>query len=421
MRQGAKVFMTLFAILILCTTAKPQLSVSVQLRNRAEGRDGYKQLPIEDSNPAYFISQRSRLGLGYSSEALKLKLTAQDVRVWGDDLKVGLTGTGDQVTLGLFEGYAEIRIIPELWMSIGRQQLIYDKEWIFATRNWNQNGISYDALLLKFNLPALDIHVGSTWNAMTEASQNNYYPPERYKTLNFVWIQAKPVSSLKYSLFHLAAGSTTGEADNTLRFRHTSGLTADYLNHNFNAWTSFYFQSGKNKAGIPVRALLWDINATYMADKFTPGLGLVYLSGNSETGHLSKRDRLFDLHYGARHRYLGCMDYFTDIPGSTQQGGVVDISGFLDFKFSKKTEIRNTLHHFQLAESNELTPDEKYLGIENDLVLKSRFNSWATLEVGYMIMLPGSTMKTIQNRPDSDLAQFAYMQLTILPDNLIHQ
>src|SRR5690606_16930592 len=123
------------------------------------------------------------------------------------------------------------------------------------------------------------------------------------------------------------------------------------------------------------------------------GLGLVYLSGTSETGDLSKKDRLFDLHYGARHRYLNCMDYFTDIPGSTQQGGVVDISGFLDFKFSKKIEVRNTLHHFQLAESNELTPDEKYLGIENDLVLKSRFNSWATLEVGYMIMLPGSTMK----------------------------
>jgi len=239
--------------------------------------------------------------------------------------------------------------------------------------------------------------------------------------MNFIWIQPKPTPELNYSLFHLAAGSTKNETENILRFRHTSGLTAEYRKHNFNAWTSFYFQSGKNKAGIPVRAFLWDINATYLSGKFTPGLGLVYLSGNSETGDRLKRDRLFDLHYGVRHRYLGGMDYFSDIPGSTQQGGVVNISGFLDYRFSKKTEIRNTLHHFQLAESNELTPADKYLGFENDLVLKSKFSPWGTLEVGYLVLLPGSTMKTIQNRHDSDFAQFAYVQLTILTDNLVHQ
>ncbi len=421
MRQGAKVYLTIFAVLILTSAARPQLSVSVQLRNRAEVRDGYKQLPLGDFSSAFFVSQRSRLSLGYTSDILKLKMTAQDVRLWGDDVKIGSSGTGDQVTLGLFEGYAEIRIIPKLWLSIGRQQLVYDKEWIFATRNWNQNGISYDALLLKFNLPALDVHVGSTWNTLTEASQNNHYPPERYKTMNFIWIQPKPTPELNYSLFHLAAGSTKNETENILRFRHTSGLTAEYRKHNFNAWTSFYFQSGKNKAGIPVRAFLWDINATYLSGKFTPGLGLVYLSGNSETGDRLKRDRLFDLHYGVRHRYLGGMDYFSDIPGSTQQGGVVDISGFLDYRFSKKTEIRNTLHHFQLAESNELTPTDKYLGFENDLVLKSRFSPWGTLEVGYLVLLPGTTMKTIQNRQESDFAQFAYVQLTILTDNLVHQ
>lgn len=77
---------TLFSINI---HLKAQFSLQTEIRPRGEYRHGYKSLFSNDDNDAYFVSQRTRLGLNYKDEKFSIKITAQDVRVW--EMKVFTT------------------------------------------------------------------------------------------------------------------------------------------------------------------------------------------------------------------------------------------------------------------------------------------------------------------------------------------
>jgi hypothetical protein len=69
-------------VMLITPLAKSQFSVEAQLRNRFEIRDGYQKLGSVESDPAFLISQRSRLSFSYQTPFLKLKFTPQDVRLW---------------------------------------------------------------------------------------------------------------------------------------------------------------------------------------------------------------------------------------------------------------------------------------------------------------------------------------------------
>lgn len=107
------------------------------------------------------------------------------------------------------------------------------------------------------------------------------------------------------------------------------------------------------------------------------------------------------------------MDFYRSFASQTKQGGLSDIYLWLDYKFSKKVSLRNTIHHFALAQTNPATPEDKDLGIENDLILKYKINEWGDLESGYCFYLPTKTLKEIQNIPDEKFSQFFYIQLNI--------
>src|SRR4249919_3599073 len=84
-----KTFRLFFFLIIIITStiniANAQFVVSAELRPRLEFRDGYRTLPTEDSKPAAFVSQRSRLNVAYSQKKFSLKVSLQDVRTWGDE------------------------------------------------------------------------------------------------------------------------------------------------------------------------------------------------------------------------------------------------------------------------------------------------------------------------------------------------
>ncbi len=392
-----------------------QLRIESQLRNRFEWRDGYQKLAAARSTPAVLISQRTRLTLCYETEFLNIKIASQDVRLWGDDPNISSTGTGDNATLGLFEGYAEIRLGRSVWFSAGRQQLVYDKEWIFSTRNWNQNGIAYDAAVLKMKLSDWNFHLGSTWNTLNERGSDNFYPANRIKSIHYLWLNNKIVPSFNFSLLHVASGVTKSDDENKLYFRQTSGVFAEFKKGDFSVWSNLYYQYGKNQTGKNVNAFLADYDASYRLGTSIIGNGLSILSGNNQVGTAQTNDRLFDMLYGVRHRYFGNLDYFRTFSSHTLQGGLANFYLYIDIDVTKKWNIRNTCHYFRLDQVNPLTPANKNLGFENDLIVKYKFNSWGTLESGFLFMLPTESLKTIQNVPDAKFSNFTYFQLTILP------
>jgi len=385
-----------------------QFKIDAQYRPRFELRDGYQKLASKGETPAVFVSQRSRLILSYETENFKLKFTPQDVRIWGDEKIASIGGVhGDTASLDLFEAYAEIKLGAIGWISVGRQQIVYDNEWLLGSRNWNQNGNASDAIVFKFKPGSWNIHLAAAWNTKSEASSGNIYPTDRYKSLNFLWINSEIMENWNLSLLQIASGLTLTDSTNDLNFRYTSGLYSDYNNGNLSLNGNAYYQYGKNQKGMAVGAYLLAADVCYKAGIFTPGLGVSLHSGNSTTGALQKKDNLFDLMYSPRHKYFGFMDYFRTFSTNTKQA-------------SKSVSLRNIGHYFRLAETNSGTPDNKNLGYENDLVLKYKFSDWGVLEAGYLFILPTTALETLQNVPDSKFSQFCYLQLTLTP-NLFKQ
>ncbi|WP_157624919.1 alginate export family protein, partial [Sunxiuqinia dokdonensis] len=400
----------------ISTPVFAQFKVDGQFRNRFELRDGYRKLAAEGAAPAAFISQRTRVSFNYETEGLKVKFTTQDVRVWGDEQLTSSTGVlGDYASLELFEAFVEIRTGTAGWLSVGRQQLVYDNQRILGARNWNQNGIAYDAIVYRWQAENREFHLGTSWNSTGENTSDNFFDPTQIKSLSYIWAQSSLSVSWSLTLSHVASAVTKSETENTLYFRQTTGIYSTYEKGNLSLSANIYYQFGKNQSGKNVSAVLFDAESKYKLGKLSPGIGLSYLSGNSKTGSSQQTDHLFDVLYGARHRFFGGIDYFRSFDSHTNQGGLVDYYFFFDHKFTKNTSLKNTSHYYQLAQTNPTTPNDRNLGYENDLVLKHQFASWGALESGYLFYLPTCSLKTIQGIDDDKFSHFLYVQLTVSP------
>lgn len=275
--------------------------------------------------------------------------------------------------------------------------------------------MSYDALVFKIKLSEWNLHMGSSWNNLTETTSNNLYPTSRIKSYNYLWLNRKFNDSFSTSLLHVASGVTATDTTNTLNFRQTTGIYSELKNDNLSLRWDAYYQYGKNQKGTNVNAFAINADASYKITNLALGLGFEYLSGNKKIGTDQTQDNLFDMLYGARHKYFGFMDYFSLFASHTKQGGLTDYYFYLDYKFSKSVRIRNIVHYFQLAQTNPTTPRDKNLGYENDLVVEYKFNDWGTLESGYMFFLPTESLKAIQGVANDKFSHYFYLQLAITP------
>ena len=406
-----------FLFCIFCSvTLKAQLTIDAQYRTRGEMRQGYQKLAADGADAAIFISQRTRLSVTWETDGLLLRFSPQDVRVWGDEQSSSTTGVfGDDASLDLFEAYTAIRTGSHSSLTVGRQQLVYDHQRLLAARNWNQNGLSYDAFLFKWEPSVWSVHAAVSWNSTGENTSDNNYDPDRIKTLAFVWINYNPDKNATVSISHLASGQTKSDTENKQYFRQTTGVYSRLKQGDWSLVGNIYYQFGKNQSGSDVSAVLFDLETQYQCGPLTPGIGASYLSGNKHQGTEQGTDHLFDVLYGARHGFFGGMDYFRSFSSNTKDAGLAAGYAFLDWKISPKTSLKNTAWSFWLAQTNEQTPDQKTLGFENDLVLKHKFSDWGTIESGYLFFVPDKTLKTIQSVPDNRFSHFFYLQLSITP------
>jgi hypothetical protein len=406
-----------FALLLMSFSigAKAQLKIDAQYRSRLEFRDGYQKLAAEGSVPAFFISQRARLSFSYDAPNFRIKISPQDVRVWGDQANMSSTGPGDNPSFDLLEGYAELKLGKAGWVTIGRQQLKYDNELFLGARNWGQAGMAYDAVVFKLKLAEWNLHFGSSWNSMAENLTGNLYPASRIKSVNFLWLNGKVTENLTLSLLHIASGATQTDTTSKLYFKQTSGIYATYKNENFSFWGDAYYQYGKTKTDMKISAFLAQAEAGYKLRNITPGIGYGYVSGNSVIGSEMKTDHVIDNLYGTRHRYFGLLDYFRNYSSGTKQGGVTDLNLFIDYRISKTVNIRNAGHFLALAQTNTSTPEEKYLGYENDILVNYKFADWGALEGGYFFIVPTDALRSLQGVTNDKHSHYFFIMLTISP------
>jgi len=402
-------------ILLFPINIYSQFKLDFQIRPRFELRDGSKRLAVQGSIPTALITQRSRISLIYDSDKLKVKVTPQDVRIWGDEAISNSIGVyGDNASVDIYEAFAEIKIGRSSWISVGRQGLAYDEQRLLSTRNWHQNALSYDALVLKFKVLNSDMHIGSSWNSRKSSLSNNLYFPDRIKSLNYLWLKPRINERLNISFMHIASGYTETDSTNNINFRQTTGVYSKFDFGNFRITANLYYQYGKNRFGNNVSAKLADLFLSYSSGKMISGIGLNYLSGNKTIN--TNTDNLFDLLYGARHKYYGYMDYFIDITNQTKEGGITDLFYSINLALPGKFKLSNQIHFMQLSSINSLTTDSKYLGFENDLIINYKINNWSDIKCGYSFYIPTENLKHIQGITNDKFSQFCFVELTVRPE-----
>jgi len=387
----------LFCVLIHLSV-HAQLSASGQFRLRTEFRDGQGAPLPEGTNPAFFISQRTRLNIGYQMYRLKFGLSLQDVRVWGQDVStINRTTTQNNDGLMLYEAWAEIQLTDStlrnkaLSLKIGRQELVYDDQRLIGNLDWLQQGRRFDAAVFKYETANWMIHLAAAYNQNQENNSGTVYnatPPgnypastngaSMYKSLEFLYIGKKlNTGNISFLFFTDQFSKYSVDTVNKIAVKNYQGstwsraTTGFYLNNSFHKigiTASAYYQFGKSSSGQNLSAALLSGFARYsLSKKISAGFGIDYTSGG-QTGTTSNN---FDPLYGTPHKFWGFMDYYyAASPFGT--GGLADYYVKWKDQLSEKSWLTADIHQFSSAASIVVPADpsnnNKSFGQELDLI-----------------------------------------------------
>ncbi|MET4082660.1 hypothetical protein ABIB40_002620 [Pedobacter sp. UYP30] len=398
--------------------AVAQLNISAELRPRAEFRNGFKTLNTAETSAALLVEQRSRLNFSYVKEKVSLKISLQDVRMWGNTAQVYKT---DPSLTNVFEAYGEYRFDKRYAMKIGRQQLSYDNERFLGGLDWAQQGRSHD--LAKFTYTdstGFSAHIGAAFNQNvgtepTKLSSTFYNGTANYKTMQYLWLH-KDYSSGKISFLFLNDGRQ--KLDSTTAFKQTFGLYAEQKVGALKIHEEAYYQSGKSSTNKNVSAYLFSFSAALPKAFAAPELGADYLSGTKST---SAKENAFDPTFGTNHKFYGFIDYFYVGNAFGQSGrttGLVDVYLNSKIKAGKKSSFLLNLHQFN-SPVDVFSGQDKLsssLGQEVDVVYNLDFYPSVNFKLGYSQLFSTKTtdvVKGVINQKGPN--QWAWAMLTFSP------
>jgi hypothetical protein len=442
--------------LTLMSEVKAQLTISGQLRTRTELRDGQGTPAVQDTVPALFTSQRTRINFGYSGYRFKVYTSIQDARVWGQDAStVNRTTTDANDGLMLHEAWGEFslvdtgRVIKNFTVKIGRQELVYDDSRLLGNLDWLQQARRHDAVLVKFDHAGWMAHVGAAFNQNAERKSNTIYNGvpagyvpgtngvgTMYKSMQFIYLSKKlffgsaSLLAVKddFSKFHYAPADiakVTPIYEQAVWSRYTVGAYAvgtAFRKISFTA--SAYYQGGHFREGTKLNEYLISLSTLYAAGrKVSVGPGVDITSGNNGSDPTQRYQR-FDPLYGTPHKFWGYMDYFYVADGFGPSG-LVDY--YLKTRYKPKEKITLTLdaHQFVLPQAvlNETGNTlGKTLGTELDLVGNYTLTKQITIEGGYSSMFSTTTMLAtkVKNVKNNDtFSSWAYLMISIKPEFIL--
>jgi len=426
-----KVFILLFMLLLvsplwaqdLTTTAVPkfqELRVGLEFRPRTEFRDGYKDLRTDTSNPAFLTSQRSRLNITYDRPGFIFHTSIQDIRIWGEQNPRSTNGT-----IQILEAFVEPVLAKNLSVRIGRQRILYDNQRLFAENNWRQSSRAHDAVRFMYYTPQLQTDLIGAFNQSSDRTFETDYAPvgfTNYKVLMVHFLKYKLSDQLILTTINASDGYQDAGNVHKTHYRFTSGGRIEYVRNKLYLTVAGYYQYGKNASRQKISAYYYQPEIKYNPVKpLTFRLGAEVLSGDNG----SKANQTFNSFvplYGANHRFMGSMDYFTSIPGSLNNAGLVDFYLFTYYTVRKKITLRADFHSFH-SQNNFVDAGKlinKYLGFENDLLLIYQANKATQIQMGFSYALPTNSLEIIKKKGNSALFQtWGFLMLTFKPELLM--
>lgn len=424
------------SIIIFCTTSlfaqneNEELKLNIQLRPRAEFRNGLFTPILEGQKPASFISQRSRIGLTYSkNQKLKIGLSTQVVTTWGNDPQVQTTAND----ISLYEAWAQLYFNPAWYLKVGRQVLSYDDERILGTLDWNNAGRKHDAALLGFEKNKFKANAAFAFNQNAEKVTSTFFDnslSQPYKAMEFLWMKYQFTKTLSVSALAMNV-AMQNRIDSSVSNLQTLGGNIYYKKDKLNVSGTYYFQTGrnpvKNASSIKTNAWMAAAKADYNFNKkIGLRIGSDYLSGrdmNSTSSSIS----YFNPLYGTGHKFYGSMDYFY-VSSAHDNVGLWDSYVNLNLNAAEKLSWQIALHHFESAAKIINYSGGKAasaLGNEADLTFGYKVMNDVKLTGGYSQMFTNTSMKYVKNilpnQSMKSLQNWVWLSININPDILVYK
>lgn len=408
--------------LVSKSSGDKEFSVALEFRPRTEYRNGYRRIRTADTEAAFFTDQRSRLYLNYKMKNFIFHTSIQDIRVWGEQDPRSTDGS-----LQVFEAYVEPTIAKNLSIRVGRQKIMYDNQRLFAQNNWRQNGGAHDAVRLIYKNKKLEGDLIAAFN-QEKGAQNRFFEidfsPEgfnNYKYLFANFLKYNATDKLTLTGINVADGFQDPENTKTNHARFTSGGRIEYTNGDFYYTLAGYFQYGRTPVGQSLSAFYFQPEIKYTPSKrWTFRLGAEIFSGDNDKKS-SATSKSFDPLYGVNHRFLGSMDFFTRFPNDLNNAGLIAPYLFNFYKVNEKLTLRSDYHLFYSSNNfipaGETEPQDKFLGFENDLLIRFNPNKYTEIDLGYSYAFITRSMERIQNRISPNAYQdWAFVMVTFKPE-----
>lgn len=407
-----------------------ELKINIQLRPRAEFRNGLFTPILEGQKPASFISQRSRLGLTYSkNQKLKIGLSTQVVTTWGNDPQVQAVAND----ISLYEAWAQLYFNPEWYLKVGRQVFSYDDERILGALDWNNAGRKHDAALLGFEKNKFKANAAFAFNQNAEKVTNTFFDnslSQPYKAMEFLWMKYQFTNTLSVSALAMNL-AIQNRIDSSVSNLQTLGGNIYYKKDKLNVSGTYYYQTGrnpvKNASSIKTNAWMAAAKADYsFNNKFSLGIGSDYLSGR-DMNATSSDISYFNPLYGTGHKFYGAMDYFY-VSSAHDNVGLWDSYLNLNLNTSEKLNWQLALHHFESTArvvNYSGGNASSALGNEADFTFGYKVMNDVKLTGGYSQMFADPSMKYVKNilpnQSMKSLQNWVWLSININPDILIYK
>lgn len=398
------------------TSENKNFNIGLEFRPRTEYRDGYRELRTSENKAAFFGTHRSRLYFNYSQPKFKFHTSIQDIRVWG---QYGQSATAG--SLNVFEAYVETALSDAFTVKLGRQKIELDNGRLFSAANWSQAGRAHDAVNIIFDSNSVHSELISSFNQTSERIFDTEFSPTtftNYKLLNVHYLKARLNEHFSLTTINAVDGYQSKTYSGTMYARATTGGRLEYERGNLYATISGYYQFGQLQTREHISAYYFQPEIQLRTNKLTTRLGAEFISGeNSEKP--SEISKSFVPLYGVAWRFMGNMDYFTSFPTDVKKGGLFNPYLFFIYQWNKKLSVRSDFHLFYLGNKtkndlgNVINP---YLGIENDMSLKYKYNDFTTIDFGFSCMAAEKSMETLKAGSSSLVPIYSYIMITFKPD-----
>ncbi|HBG41650.1 MAG TPA: hypothetical protein DDW85_09580 [Porphyromonadaceae bacterium] len=393
-------------------------TVKAQVRPRFEYNHG-AQFPLgENDKPISFISNRTRVSLGYENSIillptkenwdLSMGISGQDISIWGQKPQVD---NAANVTLN--EAWAKLHK-NGFFAQIGRQSLSYDDDRILGTLDWHQAGRWHDALRLGYENDRHTLHAIIAYNQTPQSPGDGtfYKGGQPYKTMQTAYYQFHN-DVWKASALLMNLGFQHGDAENPkVHYLQTMGTHIVYTPGALSLTGSFYYQTGKTAADAHIGAYLFAAKAQYaFAPLFSAAVGVDYLSGNNTD---EDNYTAFNPLYGTHHKFYGSMDYF--YASAYPDYGLADVYASFIFKPVKKLTTDITYHYFSAQQPIRVNDtDRKALGSEIDLTVTYPVLPYVTLQGGFSVMFGTDAFFQAKGGSSNRTQHWTFLSLNINP------